>query len=49
MTSKDKVMEIENLLNQELSTTALNQNWATDITYIDTKNDGNFLHRFYSS
>lgn len=29
--------ERKNLLNQDFTTTAINQNWCTDITYIYTK------------
>lgn len=39
-TSKDKIEDRENLLNQDFSTTALNQKWVTDITYIETRKDG---------
>ena len=38
--SKNKIEDRENLLNQDFSTTALNQKWVTDITYIETKKDG---------
>lgn len=40
ITSKGKVEDRENLLNQDFSTTTLNQKWVTDITYIETKKDG---------
>lgn len=40
MTYKDKIEDRENLLNQEFSTTGLNQKWVTNITYIETKKDG---------
>lgn len=40
ITTKDKIEDRENLLNQEFSTTGLNQKWVTDITYIETKKDG---------
>lgn len=33
-------IERANLLQQDFSTTALNQKWSTDITYIHTKKDG---------
>lgn len=35
----DKVLERENLLQQDFSTTATNQKWTTDITYIHTIRD----------
>ena len=38
--SKEKVVERENLLNQDFSTTFINEKWVTDITYIDTIKDG---------
>lgn len=38
--SQNKVAERPNLLNQEFTTTALNQKWVTDITYVQTKKDG---------
>jgi putative transposase len=34
------VLEQENLLNQNFTTTQLNQKWSTDITYIHTLRDG---------
>lgn len=30
----------ENILNQDFSTTSINQKWCTDITYIHTENEG---------
>ena len=39
-TSKDKIEDRENLLNQDFSTTALNQKWVTDITYIEIRKNG---------
>lgn len=38
--SQHKVEERPNLLEQDFSTTALNQKWVTDITYVQTKKDG---------
>lgn len=38
--SQYKVDERPNLLDQDFSTTTLNQKWVTDITYIQTKKDG---------
>ncbi|WVU10566.1 IS3 family transposase [Natranaerobius thermophilus JW/NM-WN-LF] len=38
--SREKVVERENLLKQDFSTTFVNQKWVTDITYIDTVKDG---------
>lgn len=38
--SQNKVAERPNLLNQDFTTTALNQKWVTDITYVQTKKDG---------
>ena len=38
--SKARVEERTNLLNQDFSTTSINQKWAADITYISTAKDG---------
>lgn len=38
--SKKRVEERVNLLNQDFSTTSINQKWAADITYISTSKDG---------
>lgn len=38
--SKECVEERVNLLNQDFSTTNINQKWAADITYISTAKDG---------
>ncbi|QXM05129.1 IS3 family transposase [Crassaminicella indica] len=38
--TKQKVIEYPNLLNRDFQTTALNQKWVTDITYIHTIKDG---------
>lgn len=38
--TQQKVEERPNLLEQDFSTTKLNQKWVTDITYIQTKRDG---------
>ena len=35
-----KVVELENLLQQDFTTTAINQKWCTDITYIHTLKEG---------
>ena len=34
------VEQKENILNQDFSTTSINQKWCTDITYIHTENEG---------
>ncbi|WP_270293529.1 IS3 family transposase, partial [Enterococcus casseliflavus] len=39
-TSKKPIIERTNLLNQDFSTTTINQKWAADITYIATTKDG---------
>jgi putative transposase len=38
--SKFEVVERENILNQDFSTTTINEKWVTDITYINTLGDG---------
>ncbi|WP_416244330.1 IS3 family transposase [Enterococcus faecalis] len=38
--SKERVEERTNLLNQDFSTTSINQKWAADTTYISTAKDG---------
>jgi putative transposase len=38
--SRNKVEEKENILKRNFSTTAINQKWVTDITYIHTLRDG---------
>lgn len=38
--SKEPVEERTNLLNQDFSTTSINQKWSADITYISTAKDG---------
>jgi len=35
-----KITERENILKQDFATTAINQKWCTDITYIYTQKDG---------
>jgi len=39
-TGKQEIQDRVNLLNQDASTTSINQKWVTDITYIYTKKDG---------
>lgn len=39
-TSKEPIKERTNLLNQDFSTTSINQKWSADITYISTVKDG---------
>ena len=34
------IKEKENILNQDFTTTSINQKWSTDITYIHTEKDG---------
>uniref|UniRef100_UPI00403F86C4 IS3 family transposase n=1 Tax=unclassified Aeribacillus TaxID=2640495 RepID=UPI00403F86C4 len=38
--NKGKMEEHDNLLNQDFSTTTINEKWVTDITYIHTLRDG---------
>lgn len=38
--SKTRVDERENLINQDFTTSTVNQKWCTDITYIHTVKDG---------
>jgi putative transposase len=38
--SKERVVERENLLNQDFSTNTINEKWVADITYIHTLRDG---------
>jgi putative transposase len=38
--SKETVVERENLLERDFTTTSINQKWSTDITYIYTIKDG---------
>lgn len=38
--SKVQVVERENILNQDFTTTTINEKWVTDITYINTLRDG---------
>ncbi|OEF96893.1 integrase, partial [Vulcanibacillus modesticaldus] len=38
--SKEKIVEHENLLDRDFSTTNINQKWVADITYINTLKDG---------
>ena len=38
--SKVQVTERENILNQNFTTTTINEKWVTDITYINTLRDG---------
>jgi putative transposase len=38
--SQGKVEERENLLNQDFTTTTINEKWVADITYINTLKDG---------
>lgn len=38
--SKHKVENRENIINRDFTTTAINQKWVTDITYIHTIKDG---------
>ncbi len=38
--SKEKVEERENIIKRDFSTTAINQKWVGDITYIHTLRDG---------
>lgn len=38
--SKEKVVERENLLNQDFTTTTINEKWVADIIYIHTLKDG---------
>ncbi|MBS4172774.1 IS3 family transposase [Bacillus sp. FJAT-49736] len=38
--SKTKVMERENLLDQDFTTSTINEKWVADITYINTLRDG---------
>ena len=40
VTSKETIEERENILNQNFSTTSINQKCAADITYISTAKDG---------
>ncbi len=39
-TARQKLEQLPNLINQDFSTTSLNQKWVTDITYIYTTLDG---------
>ena len=34
------IKEKENILNQDFTTTSINQKWSADITYIHTEKDG---------
>lgn len=38
--SKVKVIDRDNLLNQDFTTTTINEKWVADITYINTLRDG---------
>ena len=38
--SNKTVVEKDNLLNQDITPTSINQKWCTDITYIHTQKDG---------
>lgn len=38
--SNSKIVEKENIINQDFTATAINQKWCTDITYIHTLRDG---------
>lgn len=38
--AKKNIEQKENILNQDFSTTSINQKWCTDITYIHTENEG---------
>jgi putative transposase len=38
--SKQQVIERENLLEKDFSTKSINEKWVTDITYINTIRDG---------
>ena len=38
--SKEKVIQLENLLKRDFTTETINKKWAADITYIHTLNDG---------
>lgn len=40
MKSTNKVVEKENLIKRDFSTTSINEKWVTDITYINTIKDG---------
>jgi transposase InsO family protein len=40
MKSNSKVVEKENLIKRDFSTTSINEKWVTDITYINTIRDG---------
>jgi transposase len=38
--AEKNIEQKENILNQDFSTTSINQKWCTDITYIHTENEG---------
>ena len=38
--SKEVILDRENILNQDFTTTTLNEKWVADITYIHTLKDG---------
>ena len=38
--SKELVLEHENILEQDFSTTSINQKWVSDITYIHVREEG---------
>ena len=38
--SKELVLERENILEQDFSTTSINQKWVSDITYIHVQEEG---------
>jgi len=38
--SKEKVMQLDNLLKRDFSTQTINEKWVADITYIPTVRDG---------
>jgi transposase len=38
--AEKNIEQKENILNQDFSTTSINQKWSTDITYIHTENEG---------
>ena len=38
--SKEKVIQLENILKRDFTTETIKEKWAADITYIHTLNDG---------
>lgn len=45
--SKEKVVQLNNLLTRDFSTQTINEKWVADITYIPTIGDGWCIWRLY--